>query len=58
MSPLLTDANGVPFERPRREDYACTVDFLRAFHAYKDRVANYANTEFVAAFSRALRSKK
>lgn len=50
---ILTNAQGVPFERPRREDYPSDVDYLRAFHAYKDAVANEANKAFDEAFRNA-----
>jgi hypothetical protein len=55
---ILTDESGVPFERPCREDYADTGDFLRAFHAYKDAVANCANLAFAYAFQDAMRPAK
>jgi hypothetical protein len=50
---ILTDASGRPIEKPRRVDYSSDVEFLHAFHAYKDRVANTANSAFAEGFRRA-----
>jgi hypothetical protein len=55
---ILTDANGVPFERPRREDYANDIEFMRAIWAFQDRVASYAHREFAQAFNRAIKGPR
>ncbi len=43
---ILTDATGKPFPRPSREDYPNVLDYIRAFHAYKDAIADCANKSF------------
>lgn len=50
---ILTDGEGRPIERPRREDFASDLEFVRAFHAWKDRIAGVANAAFDAAFRKA-----
>ena len=52
---ILTNERGVPFEQPRRVDFDSDIAFLRAFNAYKDRVANAANASFSDAFRRSMR---
>ncbi len=52
---ILTDANGVPFDKPLREDFATDAEYLRAIWSYQDRVTNYANSEFADAFDREMR---
>jgi hypothetical protein len=51
--PILTDACGRPIAKPRRADFSSDVEFLRAFHAYKDCVANTANDAFAKGFRKA-----
>jgi hypothetical protein len=51
---ILTDENGVPIDRPCRADFASDLEFIRAFHAYRDRVASVANRAFDDAFRKAL----
>lgn len=48
---ILTDAKGVPFERPSREDYTSDIEYMRAVYVFKDRVASYAGSEFAKAFT-------
>ena len=50
VTEILTDGDGVPIPRPCRKDFADDVDFMRAFHAYRDRIADVANTAFVEGF--------
>ena len=45
---ILTNELGVPFERPRRDVYASDLEYVRAFHAYKQAITNCANTAFDA----------
>lgn len=47
---IITDANGRPFEKPRRADYTSDLEFARAFHAYRDRITAEANRAFDDAF--------
>jgi hypothetical protein len=47
---ILTDEHGRPIERPRRADFSSDVEFMHAFHAFKDRVANMANAAFAGSF--------
>ncbi len=47
---ILTDSGGRPIEKPSHTDFADITDYIRAFHAYKDRIAAVAN----AAFDRGL----
>lgn len=51
---ILTDERGVPFERPCRDDFASDIDFMRAFYAYKDRIAKCADDSFADAFARTM----
>ena len=55
MDTILTDANGVPFERPRREDYTDPVEYVLAYYAFKDSVTQLANSEFDRAFIKELK---
>lgn len=47
---LLTDEHGRPIERPCRADFSSDVEFMQAFHAFRDRVANTANAAFAGSF--------
>lgn len=49
---ILVDGEGRPIERPRREDFASDLEFVCAFHAWRDRVTGAANRAFDAAFRR------
>lgn len=49
---ILTDAAGKPIPQPRREDFASAVQFVRAFHDYKNAVANAANDAFDREFAK------
>jgi hypothetical protein len=53
---ILTDSNGRPFVKPEAADYASAVDFIRAFHAYRDAVADASNKAFDAQFRKSLRA--
>lgn len=56
---ILTRGDGTPYVRPERSDYPEGTEgartYLRAFHAYKDEIADDANRAFDAAFRKALR---
>lgn len=52
---ILTNAHGVPYDRPRRADFASDLAFVEAFHEYKRRVTRDANESFDRAFVRAMR---
>lgn len=49
---ILTDEHGRPMPKPSREDYPDTIAWMRAFWAWKDRVADVANRAFDAALRR------
>lgn len=55
---IVTDDRGVPYVAPERADFASDVDYLRAFHAFKDRMTNDANKAFDEAFRAALKRTK
>lgn len=50
---ILTDEQGRPLPRPERNDYPDAISWMRAFWAWKDRVADTANRAFDAAFRKA-----
>ena len=54
---ILTDGHGRPLDRPEPEQFDSTLAFIRALHAYNDRVTDLANSSFAEAFSAALRQK-
>ena len=54
---ILTDAQGRPIPRPEREEYGSDVDYIRAVHVWRDRVAAVANEAFATRFREALRGK-
>lgn len=54
MSAILTRADGTPFVKPDPADYVSAVDFVRAYHAYRDAIADEANRAFDAGFRIAL----
>lgn len=60
--PIYTDEKGRPIERPRRENFSSDTAYIRAFHAYKDKIANLANKsfdeEFRSQMSRRTRRRK
>lgn len=58
MKTILTNAKGVPYNRPERADFATDLEFVRAFHAYKDAISRDANEAFDRAARKALRKKK
>lgn len=39
---ILTDAKGKPIEKPKREDFKDSGEFLRAMNAYNDRLRSNA----------------
>jgi hypothetical protein len=54
-NPILTDARGVPFEKPERKDYRSDADYMRAFYRYKDSIRDEANRSFNTRFMQAVR---
>lgn len=38
MKTILTNAKGVPYSRPERADFATDLEFIRAYHAYKNAI--------------------
>ncbi len=52
---ILTDGEGKPFPCPVREDYASIYEYVRAVHAFNDRVADCANQSFIQEFRKQLR---
>ena len=55
MEAILTDAQGRPMPRPERADYPDAISWMRAFWAWKDRVAEVANRGFAEGFRAASR---
>lgn len=55
---ILTDRNGRPIPKPVRADFDDEVAFLRAWWAYKDRIASEANAAFAEAFNREMRKSR
>lgn len=54
---ILVDSRGHVIVKPSRKDFASDVDYLHAFHAYKDAITREANSGFDEAFRKAMRSK-
>lgn len=52
---ILTDGQGRPIERPDPSDFESTVDYLRAFSAYRDKISDIANRAFDAQFRLSLK---
>lgn len=52
---IITDARGRPIDKPVRSDFASDVEFIRAFHAWRDKVTATANAAFDDAFRKAMR---
>lgn len=55
---ILTDDRGRPVERPERKDFASDIDFIDAFHAYKNKIAQIANAAFDDSFRKSLKRRK
>lgn len=55
---ILTRADGTPIERPAPEDFGSAVEYMRAFHAYRDEVAKVANGAFDTQLKLSLRGPK
>jgi hypothetical protein len=53
---IITDGNGRPFPKPDPADFATVTEFVRAIHAYNDRVTQAANRAFEDAFAKALKA--
>ena len=54
-SVVLVDDNGYEIRRPERDDFASQVEFVRAVHAWRNRVTNCANKAFDDALRLALK---
>lgn len=58
---ILTTGAGRPIPKPRREEFGVGIEgdiaFIRAYHAYRDEVANAANAAFVEGFQRGIKGK-
>jgi hypothetical protein len=52
---ILTNDKGVPFAKPEPSEFATTVEFLRAFHAYKDAVSDCASRAFYEQFRKSMK---
>ncbi len=52
---ILTNDRGVPFVKPETQDFATTTEYLRAFWAYRDAIAEAANKAFDASFRKSMR---
>lgn len=56
---MLVDSKGFIMFRPTRDEFPAgiegTIEFVRAVHAYNDRVASEANRGFAESFRAALR---
>jgi hypothetical protein len=52
---ILTDGNGRPFVKPEAKNYANTTEFLRAYHAYQDAIADCANRSFDVQFRKSMK---
>lgn len=55
---ILTDANGRPIARPQREEFNSDIEYLRAFNAWKDKIAGVANRAFSEKFIKVIRLPK
>jgi hypothetical protein len=43
---IYTNDKGVPFAKPEPSEFATTVEYLRAYSAYKDAISDCANRAF------------
>lgn len=51
---IITDARGVPLEKPKRSDFSSDIAFIHATHAHNDKVAGIGNRAFDEGFSAAM----
>ena len=51
---IFTDDKGRPIPKPLREEFSSDLDFIRAYHDWKNRVTHVANEAFDQAFRAAL----
>jgi hypothetical protein len=51
---IYTRADGTPIPRPDPADYLDVVDYLRAFHAWRDTIADIASRAFDERFRQRL----
>lgn len=52
---IITDAEGRPIPKPLVRDYPDAVSYLRAFHAWKQKVTDMANQAFDQSFRDSLK---
>jgi hypothetical protein len=55
---ILTDDRGRPLDKPVRSDFTSDVEYVRAFHAWRDKVTSTANAAFDAAFRKTMRRSR
>jgi hypothetical protein len=55
---IYTDAQGRPVPKPDPADFPDTVSFIRAYHAWRDRIADVGNKAFEQQFRKSLRGTK
>jgi hypothetical protein len=55
---ILTDGQGRPFVKPDPQDFATTTEFLCAYWAYKDAIADCANKAFDSGLRASLRRSR
>lgn len=52
---IFTDEKGVPIPKPERDEYESDVEYVRAFHEWKQRIANMSSEAFDEAFRKAMK---
>ena len=52
---ILTDEGGRPIPKPSRKEFGSVIEYIRAVHAYNDRITNLANKAFAETFSKEIR---
>ena len=53
---IITDGEGRPLERPRASSFADPVEFVRAVHAYNDRISSMSCEAFNEAWRAELKA--
>lgn len=53
---IVTDEQGRPVYKPEPGDYSTLIDFIRARHAYNDRITEMHNQAFDASFKHAMKA--
>jgi hypothetical protein len=52
--PTLVRDDGTPIAKPRRAEFETDLDYVQAFHRYRDEITKLANTAFDETFFRAI----